>query len=140
MNPAKLGKLGSRTQREPSSLGFVALALKPANPAFNVLMNPAKLGKLGKLGFWTQVILVSWVLEPSEPSSKSFVALPTNPASPAKTWLFICLMNPAKLSKLGSRTRLTWVTCSLGSARLTVFKTQLKPRFNLGWTQLSILG
>ena len=47
-------------------------------------------------------------------------------------------MNPAKLGKLGSRTQLTWVTCSLGSPRLAGFRTQLKPRFDLGQTQLSI--
>ena len=41
---------GAPEPSEPSSLGFVALATNPANPAktaFNVLMNPAKLGKLG---------------------------------------------------------------------------------------------
>ena len=54
-------------------------------------------------------------------------------------FLFV-LMNPAKLGKLGSRTQLTWVTYSLGSPRLAGFRTQLKPRFNLGWTQLSIPG
>ena len=54
-------------------------------------------------------------------------------------FLFV-LMNPAKLGKLGSRTQLTWVTCLLGSPRLAGFRTQLKTRFNLGWTQLSIPG
>ena len=49
-------------------------------------------------------------------------------------------MNPAKPGKLGSWTQLTWVTCSLGSHGLAGFWTQLKPRFNLGWTQLSIPG
>ena len=33
MSPAKLGKLRSRTQSEPSSLGFVASAMNPANLA-----------------------------------------------------------------------------------------------------------
>ena len=54
-------------------------------------------------------------------------------------FLFV-LMNPAKLGKLGSWTQLTWVTCSLGSPGLPGFWTQLKPRFSLGWTQLSIPG
>ena len=54
-------------------------------------------------------------------------------------FLFV-LMNPAKLGKLGSRTQLTWVTWLLGSPRLAGFRTQLKTRFNLGWTQLSIPG
>ena len=49
-------------------------------------------------------------------------------------------MNPAKPGKLGSWTQLTWVTCSLGSHGLAGFWTQLKPRFNLGWTQLSVPG
>ena len=38
MSPAKLGKLGSRTQSEPSSLGFVALAMNPANAAKTLLL------------------------------------------------------------------------------------------------------
>ena len=61
MNPAKMGKLGSRTQvtwvsyvlehSEPSSKGFVALATNPANSAKTwllfVLMNPVRLDKAG---------------------------------------------------------------------------------------------
>ena len=45
-------------------------------------MKPAE---LGKLGFYTQVTWISWVLEPSEPNSKDFAALTTNPVNPAKT-------------------------------------------------------
>ena len=51
-------------------------------------------------------------------------------------FLFV-LMNPAKLGKLGSRTQLTWVTCSLGSPRLAGFRTQLKPRRSLTWVKPS---
>ena len=81
-------------------------------------MNPAK---LGKLGFWTQVTWVSWVLEPSETSSKGFVALEQTQQTQLKPGFLFVLMNPAKLGKLGSRTHLAWVTCSLGSVRLAGF-------------------
>ena len=58
MDPAKLDKLGSRTQltwiswvlepTEPSSMDFVALVTNPANPASFLfsLINPARLRKL----------------------------------------------------------------------------------------------
>ena len=65
MSPVKLGKLGSRTQWIQIS-GFCYFGNKPRKSskslAFNVLMNPIN---VGKMGFWTQVIWVNQVLEPS---------------------------------------------------------------------------
>ena len=78
-------------------------------------MKPAQ---LGKLDFRTQVTWVSWVLKPNEPSSMGFAAFAKTQLKPG---FLIVLMNPAKLGYLSLR-------------------TQLKPRFNLCWTQLSIPG
>ena len=129
MNQAKPGKLGLRNQWTQLS-GFCYFANEPSKPsqnlALDVLMNPAE---LGKLGFWTQVTLVSWVLEPSEPSSKVLLLWQWTQQTQLRPGFLFVLMNPAKLGKLDSRTQLTWVTCSLSSRRLAGVRTQLKPNY-----------
>ena len=72
-------------------------------------MSPVNVGKLGSR---TQLTWAGWVLELSESWDMGFVVLKTNPANPAKTWLFV-LINLDKLREVGSKTQLTWVTCSL---------------------------
>ena len=101
-------------------MAFVALATNPADAAktyiFYVLMNP---DKLGKPGFRAQITWVSWFLESSEPSSMVLFLWKRTQKTQLKPGILFVLMNPARLGKAVSSTRLALVTCSLGSPQVS---------------------